>query len=57
MVFRFLFKKLDQKIYNTIINNIQIDSSQLVIENIIRNIKNKKKGIQDEQFFRLAIKK
>ena len=50
------FEKIgSKKIYNTIINNIQIrSSSQLVIENIIRNVKNKKKGIQDEQFFRLA---
>ena len=51
----FIEKIGSKKIYNTKINNIQIrSSSQLVTENIIRNIKNKKKGIQDEQFFRLA---
>ena len=31
-----------------------ISSSQLVLENCIRNIKNKQKGIQDDQFYRLA---
>ena len=44
-----------KKIYKTELNKIQIkSSSQLITENIIRNVKNKKKGIQDEQFFRLA---
>ena len=51
----FIEKIGSKKIYNTKINNIQIrSSSQLVIENIIRNVKNKKKGIQDEQFFKLG---
>ena len=31
-----------------------ISSSQLVLENCIRNIQNKQKGIQDDQFYRLA---
>ena len=44
-----------KKVYSTIINNIEIrSSSQLVVENIIRNVENKKKGIQDEQFYKLA---
>ena len=48
-------KNGSKKVYNTLINNIRIkSSSQLVVENIIRNVKNKKKGIQDEHFYRLA---
>ena len=51
----FISDKGKKKIYWTKIENILvISSSQLVLENCIRNIQNKQKGIQDDQFYRLA---
>ena len=45
----------NQKIFNAKIQNINIySSSKLVLENSIRNIKNKKRGIQDNSFYKLA---
>ena len=43
------------KIFHAKIQNINISSSsKLVLENSIRNIKNKKRGIQDNSFYKLA---
>ena len=51
----FISDKGKKKIYWTKIESILvISSSQLVLENCIRNIQNKQKGIQDDQFYRLA---
>ena len=45
----------NQKVFNAKIQNINIySSSKLVLENSIRNIKNKKRGIQDNSFYKLA---
>ena len=45
----------NQKVFNAKIQNINIySSSKLVLENSIRNIKNKKRGIQDNSFYELA---
>ena len=45
----------ERKVYTSRIRDINIKSnSQLVLENCIRNIQNKQKGIQDDQFYRLA---
>tara|TARA_B100000963_G_scaffold111929_1_gene97439 strand:+ start:3178 stop:5601 length:2424 start_codon:yes stop_codon:yes gene_type:complete len=45
----------ERKVYAARIRDINIKSnSQLVLENCIRNIQNKQKGIQDDQFYRLA---
>ena len=45
----------ERKVYTARIRDINIKSnSQLVIENCIRNIQNKQKGIQDDQFYRLS---
>ena len=44
-----------QKIFHAKIQNINISSSsKLVVENSIRNIKNKKRGIQDNSFYKLV---
>ena len=44
-----------QKIYSTEIEKVSIlSSSQLVLENSIRNIQSKKKGIQESVFYQLA---
>ena len=44
-----------QKVFHAKIQNINIySSSKLVLENSIRNIKNKKRGIQDNSFYKLA---
>ena len=44
-----------QTIYSSTMKDIRfISSSQLVLENSIRNIQNQKKGIQNDQFYKLA---
>ena len=51
----YISEKGEREIYWTKIEEIQvISSSQLVLENCIRNIQNKQKGIQDDKFYRLA---
>ena len=51
----YISDKGKKKIFWTQIEDIYvISSSQLVLENCIRNIQNKQKGIQDGQFYRLA---
>jgi len=46
---------VSKKIYSAQIEDVQIvSSSKLVIENSIRNLQNKKKGIQNPLFYKLA---
>jgi hypothetical protein len=48
-------QKNQRKIYSTTLKGLQIIStSQLVLENSIRNIQNKRPGIQNQSFFDLA---
>ena len=48
-------QKNQRKIYSTTLEGLQIIStSQLVLENSIRNIQNKRPGIQNQSFFDLA---